>query len=148
MYIYILRISRYSVCPHPPLFRVSCLRTEMASQRFGNFPPSPNKKSKAKRSRSKRRSDDDADNSRVKTKRSKDPVSVTVADGNEAARPKRSGAGSGGRVTQLEKIGMALGKPLAAARSRQVTDLAEDLPDNPLAPPKKQKRRKAKVRLW
>lgn len=141
---------------HLPLSSQFSALHEMASQRFGNFPSSPpNKRSKAKRSRSKRRSEDDADNSRAKNKRSKDLTSL--ADGHEpevegrasdASRPKRSGAGSGGRVMQLEKIGMVLEKPLVTARPRQLMDIADDLPDNPLAPPKKQKQRKAKVSLW
>jgi hypothetical protein len=112
----------------------------MASQRLLNFPPSPNKKRKAKRS--KRRPEDNVDSSFTKRSKHFDPY----ADGNEAEdarRSKRSGAGSGGRISQLEKIGSALEK--SKAPSRNVMGISEDLPDNPLAPPKKQKRGKAKV---
>lgn len=117
----------------------------MASQcRHLNFPPSPNKKQRA-RKRSRRGPEDDVDSSCAKRNKHFDPYE----NGNEAddaGRPKRSGAGSGGRISQLEKIGSALEK--SKAPSRNVMGISEDLPDNPLAPPKKQKRRNAKVSVW
>ena len=122
----------------------------MASQRLGPFPLSPTKKSKTKHS--KRRPEDDIDNSQSsrpkKNKRCKD--SQTVGNAEEAAsheeprRSNRSGAGTGGRVAQLEKVANVL-EERSGWRPQKVATMAESLPDNPLAPPKKQRRKKAKV---
>lgn len=94
----------------------------------------------------------DIDDSQAKkNKSSKDFISPMHGNEGDHTREatrctQRSGAGSGGQVSQLEKIRMVLEKP--TAWPQKVMDIAEDLPDNLLAPLKKQKHRKAKVSLW
>ena len=122
----------------------------MASQRLGPFPLSPTKKSKTKRS--KRRPEDDVDNSQSsrskKNKRCKDSQAVgnaeETASHEEPRRSNRTGAGTGGWVAQLEKVANVL-EERSGRRPQKVMTMAESLPENPLAPPKKQGRKKAKV---
>ena len=120
----------------------------MASQRPGHFPLSPTKKSKTKRS--KRRPEDDANNSQPSRPKKNKRDSQVVGNAEEAAssegprRSGRAGAGTGGRAAQLEKVGNVLKEKLAH-RPQRVVAATESLPDNPFAPPKKQRRRKAKV---
>ena len=92
----------------------------MASQRrLGHFPPSPTKKSKTKRS--KGGLGDDTDSSQPsrpkKNNRCKDSQAIGNAEEHasheEPRRSRRAGAGTGGRVAQLEKVGNALKERLA-----------------------------------
>lgn len=147
-YIYIEWDSEQNfLCPH---HHHSWPQLQMVSQHSSSFPPLPNRKSKA--GLSKCHPESDVNNSQAKKKSSKDFTSY--ADGNEVADhidgathcPKRPGVGSGGWVLKLENIRMALKKQMA--QPQQVIGVAEDLPDNPLAPSKKQKQRKAKGSLW
>lgn len=66
----------------------------------------------------------------------------TTIDASEERRPSRAGAGSGGRIAQLERIGAVIQAP-RARKSR--TTLPDDLQPNALAPTKPASRQKAKV---
>lgn len=59
------------------------------------------------------------------------PPANLEASQSQLTRPSRTGAGSGGRVSQLERIGAAIEAP-KSRKSR--TTLAEDAEPNPLAP--------------
>jgi len=64
-----------------------------------------------------------------------------VNDSLEAPRHSgRTGAGSGGRIAQLEKIGNALSGQTKQPRTSRMDDLPDGTSANPLAPPKKGRR--------
>lgn len=99
-------------------------------------PASPRKKT----NRSKRRTDSDA--AVVSHKRSKtdftDDILASQLDGASAPRrTSRSGAGSGGRTSQMQKIEAAL--ETQARKQRSATDLPEDVVENPIAPERRRK---------
>ena len=133
----------WSLCAHTGLLGT------MASQHPGRFPPSPTKKS-SKRPKCHPGGDVDGSSRPSKSKKNK-PCKDSWATGGteenashqEPRRSGRTGAGTGGRVVQLEKVGTALEE--RSVRPQKVTTIPESLPDNPLAPPKKQRRRKAKA---
>lgn len=97
-------------------------------------------------SRSKRPTDSNA--TLVSRKRSKTFADDTLGsqpDGASESAPRRSnrsGAGSGGRNSQMEKIEAALESQFRKPRSP--TDLPEDILENPLAPERRQKGRREK----
>lgn len=110
----------------------------MAARHHHNMVTSPRKK------KSKRRVDGDegavvsVHKRRRHAPEFEDPVSQVMEDDPSGCRRSgRSGAGSGGRAVQLEKIGSALQAPVN--KPRKATDLPEDVLDNPLAPEKHQK---------
>ena len=66
-----------------------------------------------------------------------DPVSQAPFSSNADCCPRWSGAGSGGCVSQLEKVGVALKAPVRNAR--KATNLPEGTVENSLAPEKPRK---------
>ena len=127
-----------------------CLLCTMASQHLGHFPPSPTKKSKTKRF--KCRPGDDVDSSLQpsqpkKNKLTRDFQATGGTEGNtsyqEPCCSRRPGAGTGGQVAQLEKVRNTLEEGSTWLQS--VMAIPESLPDNPLALPKRQRRKKVKV---
>lgn len=107
---------------------------------------------KRKKSKSKRRAEGDTVPGVVAQihKRSKNasPDSGQLEDqphGTEPRRSSRSGAGSGGRIDQLQKVGTVLEAPIKL--SKKTTDIPEGTLDNPLAPDKSRRRRNKKVSL-
>lgn len=58
-----------------------------------------------------------------------DPVATIAEDSH--LRPSRTGAGSGGRIAQLERIGAVLE---SSQKCNPRTTLADDVQPNPLAP--------------
>lgn len=83
--------------------------------------------------------------SRAHTKSSLSPSND--ADESQHRRSGRSGAGKGGRVAQLEKIGAILDAPMRTSQPKGTTSLNADFPVNPLAPepPRKGRGSRSKV---
>lgn len=83
--------------------------------------------------RKKRQADDNIEDPDLAKKRKHaaefDSTTTNVEDSQ--LRPSRTGAGSGGRIAQLERIGAVLE---AAQKRNPRTTLADDIEQNPLAP--------------
>ncbi|KAG1841787.1 hypothetical protein DFJ58DRAFT_732290 [Suillus subalutaceus] len=109
----------------------------MPSQRQDPARTSP-KKRKTKRKAA------DSDGQDVSTKKSRAEAEAPIASQQPTRRSGRPGAGTGGRVSQLEIIGALLGAPARTSQPKGSTSLDSSIPTNPLAPEPPRKRGRMK----
>ena len=105
---------------------------------LGNSPP----KKKAKKSKQLATRDED-----LRSFQHMQPNANSLQVDGSLEAPRRSGrvgAGSGGRIVQLEKIGDVLDGQTKQPRTSRMGDLPDGTAANPLAPPKKGRRSAAK----
>ncbi|KAG2133727.1 hypothetical protein DEU56DRAFT_950499 [Suillus clintonianus] len=111
---------------------------------------------RASQKKSKRKAvDSDGQANSAKKSRAGAKASVVLQEPISADKPSvrrsgRSGAGKGGRVEQLEKIGALLDAPARTTQPKGSTSLDIDVPTNPLAPepPRKGRGNRTKAGLF